>query len=126
MDFIVGLSKLGNKLVIHGGSRLYFQICLFMFSSTPVHHILMAQFFMDNIFKLHGMPHSIVFDHDTTFTNRFWKELFRLQGTQFHLSTILSSPNDGQIEVVNNCLEMYSRSFVFDKQNSVGLMVTPN
>jgi hypothetical protein len=46
-----------------------------------------AQIFMDNIFKLHGMPHSIVSDRDPTFTNNFWQELFKLQGTQLHLST---------------------------------------
>jgi hypothetical protein len=27
-----------------------------------------AQYFMDNIFKIHGMPHSIVSDRDPTFT----------------------------------------------------------
>jgi hypothetical protein len=47
----------------------------------------MAQIFTDNIFKLHGMPHSIVFDNDSTFTNIFWQELFKLQGTQLHLNT---------------------------------------
>jgi hypothetical protein len=46
-----------------------------------------AHFFMDNIFKLHGMPHSIVSDRDATFTNNFWQELFRLQGTQLHINT---------------------------------------
>jgi hypothetical protein len=32
-----------------------------------------AQIFMDTIFKLHGMPHSIIYDCDPTFTNTFWK-----------------------------------------------------
>jgi hypothetical protein len=31
-------------------------------------------------------PHSIFFYRDPTFTNNFWKELFKLQGTQLHLS----------------------------------------
>ena len=35
MDFIVVLPKLGNKSV----SRSSFQICSFMFSSTPIHEI---------------------------------------------------------------------------------------
>jgi hypothetical protein len=45
------------------------------------------QNFMDNIFKIHGIPHSIVFDRDPTFTNNFLKELFMLHGTQLHLIT---------------------------------------
>jgi hypothetical protein len=26
-------------------------------------------------------------DHDPTFTNNFWKEFFRPQGTQLHINT---------------------------------------
>ena len=61
----------------------------------------MAQIFMDNIFKLHDVPHSIVFDRHPTFTNTFWQELFRLQGTQFHLSTTCHPQNDGQTKAVS-------------------------
>jgi hypothetical protein len=58
-----------------------------------------AQIFMDNIFKLHGMPHSIVFDQDPTFTSNFWQELFRLQGTQLHLSTAYHTQTDGKLNL---------------------------
>jgi hypothetical protein len=37
-----------------------------------------AQLFMDHIFKIHGMPHSIVSDQDPTFTINFWQEWFRI------------------------------------------------
>jgi hypothetical protein len=33
------------------------------------------------------MPASIVSDEDPTFTNKFWQELFKLQGTQLNMST---------------------------------------
>ena len=46
-----------------------------------------AQIFMDQVFKLHGMLHSIVSDRDPTFTSNFWKELFKIQGTKLHLNT---------------------------------------
>jgi hypothetical protein len=87
MDFIVGLPKLGNKSVImvvvdHLSKYAHFCALQHPFTASTV-----AQIFMDNIFKLHGMPHSIVFDRDPTFTSNFWKELFKLQGTQLHLNT---------------------------------------
>jgi hypothetical protein len=77
----------------------------------------MAQIFVDNIFKLHGMPNSIVSDTDPTFTSNFWQELLKLQGTQLHLSIAYHPETDGQIEVVNKCLETYLRCFAFERQN---------
>jgi hypothetical protein len=87
MDFIVGLPKSGNKsviMVVVDRLSKYSHLCSLQHPFTTS---TMAQIFMDNIFKLHGMPHSIVSDCDPTFTNNFWQELFRLQGTQLHLST---------------------------------------
>ena len=87
MDFIVGLHKSGNKsviMVVVDRLSKYAHLCSLQHPFTTS---IMAQFFMDQVFKLHGMPHSIVFYRDPTFTNNFWQELFKLQGTQLHLST---------------------------------------
>jgi hypothetical protein len=86
MDFIVGLPKLDNKsfnmMFIDPLSKYaHFYALQHSFTASTT-----AQLFMDNIFKLHGMPHSIVFDRDPTFTSNFWQELFKLQGTQLHLN----------------------------------------
>jgi hypothetical protein len=76
-----------------------------------------AQFFMD-IVKLHGMPHYIVSNCDPTFTKNFRQELFKLQGTQLHLSIAYHPQTDGQTKMVNKCLEMYLRCFSFEKNIS--------
>jgi len=70
---------------------------------------------MDHVFKLRGMPHSIVFDCDPTFTSTLWKELFQLQGTQSHLNTTYHPQIGGQTEVVNKCLETYLTCFVSNR-----------
>jgi hypothetical protein len=77
----------------------------------------MDQLFMDHVFNLHGMPHSIFSNRDPTFTNNFWQKLLKIQGTQLHLSTTYHSQSDGQTEVVKNCLETYLRWFASGRQN---------
>ena len=46
-----------------------------------------AQLFLDNIFRLHGIPESLVTDRDKIFTSAFWQELFRLAGTELRYSS---------------------------------------
>jgi hypothetical protein len=111
MEFIVGLPKLGNNSVIVVVVDRLYKYAPFCFVQHPFTKSKVAQFFMDNIFKLHGMPHYVVFDHDPTFTRNFWQELFRLQGTKLHLSTSYYPHTDGQIEVDNKCLETYLSYF---------------
>jgi hypothetical protein len=111
MEFIVGLPKSGNKsviMVLVDRLSKYAHFCALqhLFIAATV-----AQIFMDNIFKLHGMPNSIVSDKDPTFIGNFWKELFKVQGTQLHLSTAYHPQMDGHTEIVNKCLETYLRCF---------------
>jgi hypothetical protein len=116
MDFIVGLPKSGNKsftmvVVDHLSKYAHFCALQHPFTTSTI-----AQLFMDQVFKHHGMPHSIVSNRDPTFTNNFWQELFKLQGTQLHLITTYHPQTDGQTKFVNKCLETYLRCFSSKKK----------
>jgi hypothetical protein len=87
MDFIVGLPKSDNKLVIMVVVDRLSKYAHFCALQHPFTTSTVAQLFMDQVFKLHGMPHFIFSDCDPTFTRNFWQELFKLQGTQLHLNT---------------------------------------
>lgn len=78
MDFNEGLPKSeGYSVILVVVDRLTkFAHFIPIKHPYPAHTI--AQAFMDNAVKLHGLPHSIVSDRDTIFVSHFWKELFKL------------------------------------------------
>jgi hypothetical protein len=117
MDFITSLPKWGNKSVIMVVVDHLSKYAHFCALQLPFIASMVAQIFMDQVFKLHGMLHSIVSDRDPTFTSNFWQELFKLQGTQLHLNTTYHPHTDGQMEVVKKCLETYLRCFASEKKH---------
>ncbi|KAF1319813.1 Pol protein, partial [Globisporangium splendens] len=67
-----------------------------------------------HVFRYHGLPESIVSDRDPRFTAAFWRELFRLLGTDLALSTADHPETDGQTERVNRVVEDILRSITVD------------
>lgn len=63
-----------------------------------------AEIFMQNVVKLHGMPKSIVSDRDKVFTSSFWQHIFKLQGTTLAMTSAYHPQLDGQSEVLNKGL----------------------
>jgi len=64
-----------------------------------------ARIFMDTIFRLHGLPKTLVSDRDPRFTAAFWSELFKLLGTDLAMSTAAHPQTDGQTERANRVVE---------------------
>jgi transposase-like protein len=61
----------------------------------PYATAIVAHAFIANVFKLHGMPTSIVSDRDPTFTSAFWKEFFRNAGHYLNMKTSYHPQSDG-------------------------------
>lgn len=112
MDFIKGLPKsasFNNIMVVVDKFSKYAH---FVSLAHPLTAFQVAQAFVSHIFKLHGLPQSIISDHDRIFTSTLWHELFRLVHTQLIMSSAYHPQTVGQTERVNQCLETYLRCFV--------------
>ena len=109
MDFIDGLPKSAGKSVIMVVVDRFSKAAHFIALAHPYSALSVAQAYLDNVFKLHGCPQSIVSDRDSVFTSEFWKEFFSLQGVELKMTSAYHPQSDGQTEVVNRCLETYLR-----------------
>ncbi|KAE9315989.1 hypothetical protein PR003_g18846 [Phytophthora rubi] len=77
-----------------------------------------ARLFIDNIWKLHGMPANIVSDRDRNFVSAFWQHVFKSIGTKLSMTVAHRAQGDGQTERMNRTLEEYLRCFVGPPQDA--------
>lgn len=57
--------------------------------------------YLKEIVRHHGLPESIVSDHDSKFTSIWWKELHHLMGTKLLMSTLFHPQTDDAMECLN-------------------------
>eukprot|EP00253_Pinus_taeda_P029300 PITA_29300 len=116
MDFITGLpqTKKSNDSIMVVVDKLS-KATHFIPVQSTFRAVQIAHIFMQNVFKLHGLPKTIISDRDVKFTSAFWRTLFAELETQLHFSTAYHPQTDGQTERVNQVVEDMSRAYVMQK-----------
>jgi len=76
----------------------------------------LAKLFQDHVWKLHGLPESIILDRGVQFAVGMMRELNNLLGIQMKLSTAYYPQTDEQMERINQELEQYLRVFIDHRQ----------
>ena len=118
MDFIVELPKSKDMTTIMViVDRLTKMAHFIPFRCLPTAEIA-ADSFLTNVFKLHGLPDSIVSDRGSQFTSDFWKRLCFILDIDHSFSTANHPQTDGQTERVNAILEQYLRCYINERQNN--------
>ena len=70
----------------------------------------------DNVWKLHGLPESVVSDRGPQFVAELTKELNRMLEIKTKLSTAFHPQTNGQTEKMNQELEQYLQFFIEHRQ----------
>jgi len=74
----------------------------------------LAQLYISEIVRLHGVPSSIVSDRDPRFTSRFWQTLQSALGSRLTMSSAYHLQTDGQSERTIQSIEDLLRTCVLD------------
>jgi len=112
LDFIEGLPYSGNVnciLIVVDSFTKYGHFLPFLHPFTAA---VVAKLFLNNVYRLHGLPTTIISDRDRIFTSQFWRELFYLGDVSLQMSSSYHPQSDGQTERLNQTMETFLRCFV--------------
>ncbi|PKI35902.1 hypothetical protein CRG98_043708 [Punica granatum] len=74
----------------------------------------LAQLFIKEIVRLHGVPASIVSDRGSYFTSKYWNSFVTALGTKLNLTTAFHPESDGQSEKTIQTLEDMLRACIIE------------
>jgi hypothetical protein len=119
MDYIVQLPRTprGYDAILVVVDRLT-KRAHFLATRTNVTAAETAQLFVDQVFRLHGLPKTMVTDRDARFVGHFWRALFNLLDVKLTPSTAFHPQTDGQTERTNRILEQMLRNYVNQRQDN--------
>ena len=118
MDFITGLPvSNGHNSILVVVDRLS-KMSHFIPCSDTITAKELSSVFLQNIFRLHGLPKDIVSDRGPVFTSKFWQDLLKQFNIKSNLSTAFHPQTDGQTERINSVLEQYLRIYVNYQQDN--------
>ena len=97
MDFITGFPLTQKQhdsiMVVVDKLRNYDHLILVKLTYKAFN---VAEIFLKEIFRLHGVPKLVISDRDVKFTSNFWKSLFARFETKANFSTSYHPETDGQ------------------------------
>ena len=116
VDFITKLPVVAGKDAILVVCDRLSKMAHFVTMTEAMSAESLARLFWDNVWKLHGLPESVVSDRGPQFAAELTKELNRMLGIETRLSTVFHPQTDRQMEWMNQELEQYLRFFVDHRQ----------
>ena len=118
MDFIPELptsNGFNNILVIVDKLTQY---AIIIPTTMRVNEVETARLFFKHVVSKFGIPRQVILDRDTRWRGDFWKEICRLMGMRWSLTTSYHPQADGQTEVLNQGLEISICAYIGPDQDN--------
>ena len=77
-----------------------------------------TKIYHDKIWKLHGIPRTILSDREPQFVSRFMEDLMKALETKQMLSTAYHPQTDGQMEQINQEIGTFLRHYINYQQDN--------
>ena len=98
VDFITKLLLVAEKNIILVVCDRLSKMAHFVATTEETTAEGLARLFRDNIWKLHGLPESMISDRGPQFSANLTKELNKILGIEMRLLTAFHPQTDGQME----------------------------
>ena len=83
----------------------------------------LAQLYIKEVVRLHGVPSSVISDRDPRFLSRFWQSLQQALGTKLKLSSAYHPPDRWSIGANNTVLRRSVEDLCFGTTGKLGSIV---
>jgi transposase InsO family protein len=77
----------------------------------------LAEIFLKEVVRLHGLPKTIISDRGPQFAAGFWKRIGERLAINRRLATAFHPQTDGQTERINSSMEQYLRIYTSHQQD---------
>ena len=77
----------------------------------------LGEMFVKEVFRLCGIPNTIVSGRGPQFVSEFWKHICERLGIERRLSTAFHPQTDSQMERTNSVMEQYPQTFINYQQD---------
>ena len=84
--------------------------------SESMNSLELAKLFRDNVWKIHGLPDTVISDRGVTFASDPTRDINQLLRIKSKLSTAYHPETNGQTEHLNREIEVYLRMYCDHRQ----------
>uniref|UniRef100_A0A670KNJ5 Gypsy retrotransposon integrase-like protein 1 n=1 Tax=Podarcis muralis TaxID=64176 RepID=A0A670KNJ5_PODMU len=111
LDFVTDLPSSRGKTAVLVVVDLFSKMAHFIPCAKVATAEQTAKLFIDHVFKVHGLPRSILSDRGRQFISNFWQKLMGFLNVKINLASARHPQTNGQAERVNAIMQQYLRCY---------------